>query len=120
MLSRVLASQVVGGYYASSFFFNCADALNEFVVPEALFDDDSVVAQLVRPENNELFALAAGARTSRVYLETQNDQRRLSLQARARVGARAVRLGTLVGRDAVQRLPPACAHRPSTLYTAPS
>lgn len=52
---------VVGGYFASSFAFNCADALNQFIVPDCLFDDETIVTQMINPENNDLLALATGA-----------------------------------------------------------
>lgn len=52
---------VIGGYYASGLLFNVADSFNQWILPSSLFNDESVVSKLVKPENNELFAMAIGA-----------------------------------------------------------
>ena len=52
---------VVGGFFASIFFFGCADSINQLLVPELLFDDDTIVTQMINPEDNDLVALAVGA-----------------------------------------------------------
>ncbi|KAK4525332.1 hypothetical protein GAYE_SCF09G3240 [Galdieria yellowstonensis] len=52
---------VIGGYYASGLLFNIADSVNQWILPSSLFNDESVVSKLVKPENNDLFAMAIGA-----------------------------------------------------------
>lgn len=52
---------VVGGYFVSAWAFNFADALNLFIIPDCLFDDETLVTQMINPENNDLVALATGA-----------------------------------------------------------
>ncbi|KAJ8599750.1 hypothetical protein CTAYLR_003435 [Chrysophaeum taylorii] len=52
---------VIGGYACSSWAFNCADALNQFIVPDCLFDDDTLVTQMINPEDNDIFTFATGA-----------------------------------------------------------
>ncbi|GJQ10678.1 hypothetical protein GpartN1_g2469.t1 [Galdieria partita] len=52
---------VTGGYYASGLLFNIADSFNQWILPSSLFNDESVVSKLVKPENNDLFAMAIGA-----------------------------------------------------------
>eukprot|EP00871_Galdieria_phlegrea_P005529 jgi/Galph1/5978/GphlegSOOS_G4587.1 len=52
---------VIGGYYASGLLFNIADTFNQWILPSSLFNDESVVSKLVKPENNDLFAMAIGA-----------------------------------------------------------
>ena len=38
---------VAGGYFVSALLFNVADGLNHFFVPEHLFDDETLVTQMV-------------------------------------------------------------------------
>jgi len=53
---------VVGGYYVSSWAFNCADLLNQFILPEVAFEaSETVVAKMINPENNDLAAMAIGS-----------------------------------------------------------
>uniref|UniRef100_A0A7S3EIP0 CAAX prenyl protease 2/Lysostaphin resistance protein A-like domain-containing protein n=2 Tax=Rhodosorus marinus TaxID=101924 RepID=A0A7S3EIP0_9RHOD len=51
----------IGGYYASSFLFNCADIVNQLVIPQSLFNEETVVSKLVNPENNDLVAMLIGS-----------------------------------------------------------
>ena len=51
---------VAGGYAVSSLAFNVADGLNHFLVPAVLFEDDTLVTQMINPENNDVLALVAG------------------------------------------------------------
>mmetsp|Transcript_966 Transcript_966/g.1360 ORF Transcript_966/g.1360 Transcript_966/m.1360 type:complete len:389 (-) Transcript_966:96-1262(-) len=51
----------LGGYFVSALAFNCADALNQLVVPECLFEDDTIVSYMINPEDNDIAALATGA-----------------------------------------------------------
>jgi membrane protease YdiL (CAAX protease family) len=51
----------IGGYCVSSFLFNMADGVNQYVVPASLLMDQqetSVVSQLVTPEHNDAVASA--------------------------------------------------------------
>jgi len=52
----------VGGYFASCYLFNVADAVNQLVLPAAIFEaaEEGVVSQLVNPEGNDLVASAVG------------------------------------------------------------
>ena len=54
----------LGGYLVSSWLFNVADTVNQIILPAQVLRDaaqaESVVAQLVRPEYNDLAALLAG------------------------------------------------------------
>jgi hypothetical protein len=53
---------VVGGYYVSAWLFNVADFCNQSVLPTAIFEEasESVVSQLINPENNDLLASMVG------------------------------------------------------------
>jgi membrane protease YdiL (CAAX protease family) len=49
----------IGGYCVSSFLFNMADGVNQYVIPASLLMDQqetSIVSQLVTPEHNDLMA----------------------------------------------------------------
>jgi membrane protease YdiL (CAAX protease family) len=52
----------VGGYYVSSWLFNVADVLNRKVLPLQVLQDatESVVTQLVQPEQNDIVASLIG------------------------------------------------------------
>ena len=54
----------LGGYLVSSWLFNVADTVNQFILPAQVLRDaaqaESVVTQLVRPEYNDMAALWAG------------------------------------------------------------
>ena len=54
----------VGGYFVSSWLFNIADSVNQFVLPaqvlKAAAESESVVTQLVQPEYNDFAALLTG------------------------------------------------------------
>lgn len=52
----------VGGYYVSSWLFNVADALNRSLLPAQVLQEaaESVVAQLVQPEHNDVWASITG------------------------------------------------------------
>ena len=53
---------VIGGYFVSSWLFNIADLVNQYILPEAVLEDaqESVVSQLVNPEHNDWLASAVG------------------------------------------------------------
>jgi len=53
---------VIGGYYVSSWLFNIADGINQYVLPSQVLDDaqESVVTQLVNPEHNDVLASVLG------------------------------------------------------------
>lgn len=53
---------VVGGYLVSSWLFNVADMVNQILLPSSVFKDASegVVAQLISPENNDIWASIVG------------------------------------------------------------
>jgi len=55
----------VGGYYASCWVFACSDVLNQLLLPESLLEGDalaeSVVVQMVNPENNDRWAMAVAS-----------------------------------------------------------
>jgi membrane protease YdiL (CAAX protease family) len=48
----------IGGYCVSSFLFNMADGINQYIIPPSLLlqQETSVVSQLVTPEHNDLMA----------------------------------------------------------------
>ena len=52
----------LGGYFVSSWFFNIADCINQYVLPKDVFElaSEGVVAQLINPENNDLWASLVG------------------------------------------------------------
>jgi membrane protease YdiL (CAAX protease family) len=52
----------IGGYFVSSWLFNIADSLNRYLLPAQVLQDaaESVVAQLVQPEHNDLWASVIG------------------------------------------------------------
>jgi membrane protease YdiL (CAAX protease family) len=52
----------IGGYFVSSWLFNMADAANHYILPAQVLHDaaESVVTQLVQPENNDVWASAIG------------------------------------------------------------
>lgn len=52
----------LGGYLLSAWAFNCADFLNQLLLPAELFASagEGVVAQLINPENNDLAASLVG------------------------------------------------------------
>jgi len=54
----------IGGYFVSSWLFNMADSVNQMVLPAKVLRDaaeaESVVAQLVQPEYNDMAALLTG------------------------------------------------------------
>jgi len=52
----------------SALLFNCADLVNQFVLPSTIFDEESVVSKLVNPENKDLLAMAVGAIGPYVFL----------------------------------------------------
>lgn len=51
-----------GGYFVSSWLFNMADTANQYILPAQVLQDaaESVVSQLVQPENNDFWASAIG------------------------------------------------------------
>ena len=52
----------IGGYYVSSFLFNMADVVNQYILPLQVLQDatESVVSQLVQPEQNDILASFIG------------------------------------------------------------
>lgn len=53
----------IGGYYVSSWLFNIADVTNQYILPAQVLEEhaqESVVAQLVNPEHNDLWASLVG------------------------------------------------------------
>jgi membrane protease YdiL (CAAX protease family) len=52
----------IGGYFVSSWFFNIADFVNQWVLPLSILEQaqDSVVTQLINPEFNDWLASAVG------------------------------------------------------------
>jgi membrane protease YdiL (CAAX protease family) len=52
----------IGGYFVSSWLFNCADFLNQVILPPFIFEEaaEGVVSQLINPENNDLLASLVG------------------------------------------------------------
>ena len=52
----------IGGYFVSSWLFNIADVVNQWVLPVAILEQaqDSVVSQLINPENNDWWASLVG------------------------------------------------------------
>lgn len=52
----------IGGYFVSSWLFNVADQVNQFVLPAQVLLEaqESVVSQLVNPEHNDLVASVVG------------------------------------------------------------
>jgi membrane protease YdiL (CAAX protease family) len=52
----------IGGYFVSSWLFNVADQLNQFLLPAQVLLEaqESVVSQLVNPEHNDLLASVVG------------------------------------------------------------
>jgi uncharacterized protein len=51
----------IGGYYVSALFFNCADVVNQFLLPAAMFEEENVVAKLINPEGKDRMAMAIGS-----------------------------------------------------------
>uniref|UniRef100_A0A7S1XHH8 CAAX prenyl protease 2/Lysostaphin resistance protein A-like domain-containing protein n=1 Tax=Compsopogon caeruleus TaxID=31354 RepID=A0A7S1XHH8_9RHOD len=51
----------IGGYAVSALLFNCADVVNQFILPSSVFSEESVVNKLVNPENRDLFAMGIGS-----------------------------------------------------------
>lgn len=53
---------VIGGYFVSSWLFNVADLVNQYILPAAVLEEaqESVVSQLVNPEHNDWLASAVG------------------------------------------------------------
>jgi membrane protease YdiL (CAAX protease family) len=55
----------IGGYYASCWVFSCADVLNQLLLPDAVLDAqalaESVVEQMVNPEQNDKLAMAVAS-----------------------------------------------------------
>jgi membrane protease YdiL (CAAX protease family) len=53
---------VVGGYLVSSWLFNVADMVNQILLPASVFRgaSEGVVAQLISPENNDIWASIVG------------------------------------------------------------
>lgn len=53
---------VIGGYYVSSWLFNIADGLNQYLLPPQVLQDaqESIVSQLVNPEHNDVAASVVG------------------------------------------------------------
>ena len=52
----------IGGYFVSSWLFNIADVVNQWVLPAAILEQaqDSVVSQLINPESNDWWASLVG------------------------------------------------------------
>ena len=52
----------MGGYFVSSWFFNIADFINQWVLPLPILEQaqESVVSQLINPEFNDWLASAVG------------------------------------------------------------
>lgn len=52
----------IGGYFVSSWLFNVADAANRYILPAQVLQEaaESVVAQLVQPEHNDIWASVIG------------------------------------------------------------
>eukprot|EP00980_Cylindrotheca_fusiformis_P031113 scaffold25830_cov162-Cylindrotheca_fusiformis.AAC.14 len=52
----------IGGYFISSWFFNMADFVNQWVLPLPILEQaqDSIVTQLISPEFNDWFASVVG------------------------------------------------------------
>lgn len=52
----------IGGYFVSSWLFNMADGINQYVLPQSLLLDQetSVVSQLITPEHNDVVASIIG------------------------------------------------------------
>lgn len=51
---------MVGGYFVSSSLFNLADLVNQFVCPIPP-DTESLVVQMINPEDNDVAAMAVGS-----------------------------------------------------------
>jgi membrane protease YdiL (CAAX protease family) len=53
---------VIGGYFISSWCFNLSDILNQLILPASIFENagEGVVAQLINPEQNDLWASLVG------------------------------------------------------------
>lgn len=52
---------VTGGYFLSSYLFNIADLVNQFVLTADVLNKESVVTKLIRPEGQDVVALALGS-----------------------------------------------------------
>ncbi|KAL9181164.1 hypothetical protein ACHAXT_009969 [Thalassiosira profunda] len=52
----------IGGYFVSAWLFNCADWVNQIILPPYLFAQQSegVLSQLINPENNDFLASLVG------------------------------------------------------------
>ena len=52
----------IGGYFVSSWFFNIADFVNQYILPISILEQaqESVVSQLINPEFNDWAASAVG------------------------------------------------------------
>jgi len=52
----------IGGYFVSSWLFNIADMINQIILPASVFEQagEGVVAQLISPENNDIWASIVG------------------------------------------------------------
>ncbi len=52
----------IGGYFVSSWLFNIADLVNQWVLPMAILEQaqESVVSQLINPESNDWWASLVG------------------------------------------------------------
>lgn len=52
----------IGGYFVSSWLFNVANVANRYILPARVLQEaaESVVTQLVQPENNDFWASATG------------------------------------------------------------
>ncbi|KAF6003959.1 hypothetical protein F1559_004394 [Cyanidiococcus yangmingshanensis] len=51
----------IGVYYVSSLLFNIADFVNQFLVPQSILNEESVVSKLIHPENQDGVAMAIGS-----------------------------------------------------------
>jgi membrane protease YdiL (CAAX protease family) len=51
----------IGVYYVSSLLFNIADFVNQFIVPQNILNEESVVSKLIHPENQDGIAMAIGS-----------------------------------------------------------
>ena len=51
----------IGVYFVSGLLFNIVDFVNQFLVPQAILNEESVVSKLIHPENQDVVAMAIGS-----------------------------------------------------------